>query len=167
MKNLQKFIEGLLDSRREAILNFHQEYYQNIYSQPGSTSKHQDRFGGLADHLCETMRIADVLYNSLSTIRPLPFSLDSAWIVLFFHDVEKIFDYEIDKDEWFCKKLPARGIVFSDEEINALRYVHGEVHDYHPFERRMGRLASFCHACDNLSARMWFDAGRGEGSDGV
>ena len=51
------------------------------------------------------------------------------------------------------------------EERNALHYIHGESHkEYDPLVRKAGPLAAFCHAADTLSARMWFDEGRGLGA---
>jgi hypothetical protein len=53
----------------------------------------------------------------------------------------------------------------SEEERNALHYVHGESDkDYDPHVRKAGRLAAFCHVADHLSARLWFDEGKGLGA---
>jgi len=53
------------------------------------------------------------------------------------------------------------GILLSDDQKNALKYVEGiPDKEYQPGERIMGELAAFCHCCDILSARLWYDWGK-------
>jgi hypothetical protein len=53
------------------------------------------------------------------------------------------------------------GILLSDDQKNALKYVEGiPDKEYKPGERIMGELAAFCHCCDILSARLWYDWGK-------
>jgi len=53
------------------------------------------------------------------------------------------------------------GIELSDDQKNALKYVEGiPDSEYKPGERIMGELAAFCHSCDILSARLWYDWGK-------
>lgn len=171
-KSLLTYLHGLADPRRDSILRFHNEHATLINISRGSQTKHQAWAGGYADHLAEILRIAEVNYGALSTIRQLPFCLDSAIIVLYFHDVEKIWKYttglppNFNKDSFFDSTLRERyGIVFSAEELNALHYIHGESDaEYDPLVRKAGPLAAFCHAADILSARMWFDEGKGLGA---
>jgi len=60
--------------------------------------------------------------------------------------------------------IDQHGILLSDSQKNALRYVEGVPDsEYTPGERTMGELAAFCHCCDILSARLWYDWGK-EGS---
>ena len=49
----------------------------------------------------------------------------------------------------------------STDEWNALRYTHGEGKDHKKDQRVAGPLAAHVHHCDNTSARIWFDEGRG------
>lgn len=153
-------ITNLKDTRSRAILDFHFEYENLILKSKGSSHNHQNWDGGYIDHIFEIFQIAENMFTSLSKIRDLPFLLDSALIVLYFHDIEKIWKYStgeiIDKEEWYNTTLPSRGIKFSADELNALKYIHGEM-DYSSKERKMNRLAAFCHAVDCLSARLWYD----------
>src|SRR5579863_920200 len=53
------------------------------------------------------------------------------------------------------------GILLSNDQKNALRYVEGiPDKEYQSGERIMGELAAFCHCCDILSARLWYDWGK-------
>jgi hypothetical protein len=142
-------------------------------SAPGSGHNHQHFAGGYADHVDEVFALAATLHLTLSQLRPLPFKLEDALLVLFLHDVEKI---------W--KRLPANtsvnavyaglaraygqhalqeliiadySLILSSEQENALTYIHGEGEDYSGSERIAGELAAFCHTCDFLSARLWYD----------
>lgn len=171
-KKLYDYLEQLTDLRRDLIISFYNDHKELINTSKGSKTKHQAWDGGYADHIAEVFRIAEVNYNSYNSIRELPFTLDSAIIVLMFHDVEKIWSYttglpvDFDKDYFYDVELKERyNISFSDEERNALHYVHGELGaDYNPYIRKAGPLAAFCHAADHLSARMWFDEGQGLGA---
>ena len=166
-KTIYTYLNGLKDPRREAILNFHQEFQDKIYLAKGSSFNHQSWPGGYADHIADAFRICEVLCSHLPGIRPVNINLDSALIVIYFHDLEKMWKYTdgtlVDKEEWYNKYLPERGITFTEEELNALRYTHGEGDDYRKDARVMNELAAICHAADNLSARLWFNAGRGLG----
>lgn len=162
-------LKALEDPRRDDIISFHQEHEHLMKVASGSKKKHQAWKGGYLDHVSEVIRIAKVQYPGLSSIRTVPIELDSAVVVLYFHDIEKMWKYSIglpegfDKDTFLFTTLAVDwNIKFTNDEKNALKYVHGEVFDYSD-ERKMGRLASFCHICDNLSARFWFDEGKGLG----
>jgi hypothetical protein len=157
---LDNILNELQDPRKEAILAFHKEFRVKIYDSKGSSHNHQNWEGGYASHIADACQIAKVLYVSLTRcFSEVPVSIDSAIIVLYFHDIEKIWKYTdgtfIDKIEWYEKILPERGITFSPEELNALRYTHGEGDDYRKDARVMNELAALCHAADNLSARIW------------
>lgn len=165
-KTLEDYLNGLNDPRKAAILAFHKEFKNRIYTAKGSKSKHQAWVGGYADHLAETMRLAEAHYQLYRQTRALPFSLDSALIVLYFHDIEKAFKYSepvetIDPKQWQFEILRDKyGITFSDDEKNALLYIHGEGQDYVPDKRVQGPLAAFCHCCDTTSARIFHDKGK-------
>lgn len=157
----------LVDPRRDALLTFHEAHRHLMKSAPGSRSKHQAWDGGYLDHIGECFKLAGNLYPVVCAHGPVEFSLESALVVLYLHDIEKPFRYSklspgpIDK-EVFLEALPRSwGISLSADEQNGLRYVHGEPDsEYNPNTRLMGPLASFCHAVDNLSARLFFDRGR-------
>lgn len=140
-------------------------------SAPGSSTKHQSWPGGYLDHVRETINVGAVLHESLGALRPLPFSLGDVALTLWLHDVEKPFKYagrvklqsaDGGKDcktiKVFQRELIAQyGIELTTEHVNALDYVEGELHDYHPTIRRQQPLAAFIHMCDIWSARGWFN----------
>lgn len=168
MQTFFEQIENLSDPRKIGLLNFHYDYQDLVDVASGSSHNHQSWKGGYKDHIAETLRIADVVYDGMSQIRQMPFELDSGKICLLLHDIEKIWLYTngtwIDKDEWYLKTLPdVYGVTLTEDELNALEYTHGEVHDHSKSERKMGRLAAFVHACDCMSARLWHDEGKGLG----
>jgi hypothetical protein len=156
-KTLEDFIVNLQDPRKAAILAFHEENLELINISLGSSGNHQYWEGGYRDHLTQTMQIAEVLY---STLPDLPFSFASVIVVLIFHDVEKIWKYttgfRIDKEVYLEDLTLHRGIAFTDEEKNALKFVHGENDVYEKHRRVMNPLAAFCHMCDVASARIYF-----------
>lgn len=158
---LEIAISDISDPRKEGILRFHNEYSQLIYKAFGSSHNHQNWVGGYADHILETLNIARLLYKTMHEFRNLDFSLDSALIVLYFHDVEKIWLYTtgevVNKEQFYTEELQKFNIVFSEDEMNGLKYVHGEGKDYSSSERVMCKLAAFCHVADTISARIWFD----------
>ncbi|MBP7006206.1 hypothetical protein KBB27_03735 [Patescibacteria group bacterium] len=165
---------GLIDQPfQSACRDIFAEYDYLFHRVPGSRSNHQAWPGGYSDHVREVMNIAKVLFQILNLLRPLPFSLSDALLILFLHDFEKLWKYEIGKDgeillrEGMGSKAEARafrerkieehGIVLTEEQRNALTYAEGELGDYSPDRRVMGPLAAFVHVCDVLSARLWHD----------
>ncbi len=152
------------------ILEEHRTLFQTVQ---GSTNNHQNWPGGYFDHVQEIMNIAVVLYAALSSARPLPFQLSDALPVVYLHDLEKPWKYELGSDgqlheiasmkekeaqiEFRFTQLEKYGIVFTPEQENAMRYVEGEGRDYSSRHRVAGPLAAFCHLCDMTSARIWFD----------
>jgi 23S rRNA maturation-related 3'-5' exoribonuclease YhaM len=165
---------SLLDSpNREAcrrILDENRELFSVV---PGSTHNHQTWPGGYLDHVSEVMNIARALYRELDELRPLPFALKDALLVLFLHDIEKPWKYRLGADghlehipelrtkaaqhAFRAMKLAEYGIVLTAELQNAMQYVEGELNDYTNRHRVMGPLAAFCHLCDITSARIWYD----------
>jgi hypothetical protein len=154
-----------------AMLEDHRKLFQRVQ---GSTHNHQAWPGGYIDHVGEVMNIARFLYTAMYLRRPLGFSLSDALLVLFLHDVEKPWKYRLSADgsqleiipelvdkaaqhEFRIKRLTEYGIVLTDNQLNGLKYVEGELSDYSSKHRVMGPLAGFCHMCDIASARVWFD----------
>jgi hypothetical protein len=163
MDTIISYLELLTDPRKEAIIKYHNKNLCLINKARGSSHNHQVWEGGYSDHIAECLKIAHNIFQSLQVIRPLQFSLDSAVIVLYFHDIEKMYKYAsgvvIDKDKYYNLTLPAQGISFNDEETNALTYIHGEGAYYSSERRTMNSLAAFCHVVDTISSRIWFDHG--------
>ncbi len=140
---------------------------------PGSGNNHHAWPGGYWDHVTEVMNLAVIWYDPANERRPLPFSLSSALFILFLHDIEKPWRYQMQPDGSLVKdpriqtkdqrkafrdkKLADYMITLAPDEANAMQYVEGELADYTADARAMGPLAAFCHACDNTSARLWHD----------
>lgn len=156
---IYKYITKLALEHQQAAANVLKETI--VLGAPGSGHNHQAWPGGYIDHIAETMQIAEVQYSALSSIRPLPFSLESAMLVMFVHDLEKPWKQKgmSKKERAILKKdkINEFGFVLTDDEWNGVIYAEGEIDDYSPNKRMMGRLAAFCHCCDVLSARLWFD----------
>jgi len=181
--NLKNFLKSMTDSRKDALLDMYEKYKEIFHFSKGSMHNHQAWKGGYADHIAECLRINKITYNSLSEFRPLPFTEDSALICLFLHDIEKPFRYGPEDNEecnkwreqaciyhygWEVLKtviltslLKDFGLELTEEEMNALQYAHGEGKDHLKNERVAGPLAAHVHHCDNISARIWFDEGKG------
>ena len=139
----------------------------------GSTYNHQTWPGGYWDHVEEAMNIGIVLFGTLDGIRPLPFSLSDALLILFLHDIEKPWRFELEPDGTFrnrpnmetkeeraafrTRKLAEEGIVLTPAQLNVLTYVEGEHKDYSSLRRVSNELANFCHLADVTSARIWHD----------
>ncbi len=154
------------------ILADNRELFQKVQ---GSTHNHQVWSGGYFDHVQEIMNIVMVFYKTLESIRPLPlqFSISDALLVVFLHDIEKPWAFEIGQDgemrriaslrtkkaqhEFRAQKLKEYGIVLSWDQENGMKYVEGEFDDYSNQKRVMGPLAALCHLADVTSARIFFN----------
>src|SRR5262249_51934398 len=112
---------------------------ERFRSARGSSHNHQAWPGGYLDHIREVMNAAVVLYDALGRLRPLPFSLSDALVVLFVHDLEKPWAYEEVGDGWRRRegfkenaqdfrlaKLAAAGVGLPAELERAVFFVEGE-----------------------------------------
>ncbi len=170
-KNRKLSFEELLNkmeqTRADVCGKILDDFREEIEKLPGSRVKHQDWPGGYKDHVLETMNIAAILYETMNNKRKLEFTFSEALFILFIHDLDKIFRYAKDKFvvedphlfliEFMKNKY---GVEFSNKELNAIKYIHGENKDYHPTKRIMLPLTAFVHCCDIISARIWFSEGR-------
>ncbi len=183
-KPLRLLLEEIDDPRRETLLKIYDDHKDLFHYAAGSSNNHQAWEGGYGDHIAECLRINDITYDALQSLRPLNFSKASAAIALFFHDIEKPFRYGPSED-MRCKPwqekfdTPASwekakwdilaqfnshyGLTFSAEEENSIKYTHGEGDDYRKDRRVSTPLAAHVHHCDNTSARIWHDKGKGLG----
>ena len=182
-KSLRDLLGALDDPRCATLLKIYDDYQDLFHMTEGSSHNHQAWGGGYADHIAECLRVNEITYDALSQLRTLPFTKASAAIVLFFHDIEKPFKYGPEDDprcavwqnkqadtqkDWeemkwdilqhFCAEY---GLVLSADEQNGLKYTHGEGDDHRKDARVSCPLAAHAHHCDNTSARIWFDEGRG------
>lgn len=156
--NCRRFLDENLDSLRMAR---------------GSSHNHQNWLGGYLDHVSDAMNIGRALFFLLVIIgRPLPFTLSDVLLVLFLHDAEKPWTYDAHLDgsytisERFKTKSAQHAFreelfnrydfVLTAAQQNALKYIEGEMNDYRSDKRIMNELAAVCHACDVLSARLFY-----------
>ena len=184
---LRPVLERLTGTRAAGLLKFHDDHIKEILVAKGSSHNHQNWTGGYHDHLVHCFILAQDLYRLFTERigpgpypshystnesgqgyfddRPFPFSLENAIIVLYLHDIEKIFKYGLSqryparlvasKDAWYLGILPEKyNVILDEQEYNALKYIHGEGNDYRSDERVAGPLAGFVHSIDNLSARV-------------
>lgn len=156
-------LDFLTDQSNVNIAKFHDSHVDLFEKAKGSSVNHQAWEGGYKDHLIQCFEIANRLYKSF----PFDFDLNSAYKVLYFHDIEKMWKYTVrlssdfDKNKFYTSTLPKEyDIFFTDDELNALKYIHGEGEDYKKDNRVMNSLAAFCHCCDVLSARCFYDKKR-------
>ena len=137
---------------------------------PGSRHNHQTWIGGYLDHVREALNYAILIYHAeMATGRPMPFRLDDALVVIFLHDLEKPWLYDLVDGEWRKNealqgkaaraafrwmKIAEYGIRLTPEMQNALMYAEGEGDDYRSDRRVANEMAAFVHICDTWSARV-------------
>ena len=113
------------------ILADNRELFEKVQ---GSTHNHQAWPGGYLDHITEVMNIALILFRALDARRPLPFSISDILLVVFLHDIEKPWKYELGEDghlrhkatmmtkldhqHFRMKKLTEYGILLSEDHEN-------------------------------------------------
>ena len=168
--SFDELLERVDPPYQSAFQRFLADHNELFRSGRGSSHNHQAWTGGYADHIREVMNIAVVLYADLGQLRPLPFSLSDALVVLFVHDLEKPWAYEQLNGVWRRRaglkenahafrmgKLAEAQVTLSSELEHAVLFVEGEGSHYNNRTRGMSPLAAFCHMCDVASARLWHD----------
>ena len=90
--NLLQLLETLEDPRQHALLKIYRDL-GDLFHHGAGGNNHQNWPGGYADHVAEIIRINRILYPAMNAVRPLPFTMGQADVVLFFHDIEKPFKY--------------------------------------------------------------------------
>ena len=169
---LENLIDMINEPNRSICLKILEDNRTLFQTVQGSSYNHQAWMGGYFDHIQEIMNIGLIIYNQFNIIRPLPFSLSDVLLILFLHDIEKPWKYEIDGEtlrikpeladksiqrEFRNRKIEEYGIKLTPEQENGMKYVEGEHQDYSPNHRVMSPLAAICHLADVTSARIWFD----------
>lgn len=174
--SLEQLVEMLDESVREVCRRILADNRERFSKAQGATHNHQNWPGGYFDHVRECMNIAHLQYWALSAARPLPFTLSDALLIMFLHDIEKPWRYALNdageleiipgleskeaRQEFRDKKLAEYGLVLTPNQQNAMEFVEGEYKCYSSKRRMSGPLAAFCHICDVVSARIWFDCPR-------
>lgn len=170
MQTLVELINRIASPNREKCMALWHDNAERFQVAWGSSHNHQAWPGGYIGHVTEIMNIAVALHATLTGIRPVPFNLPDALLVLYLHDLEKPWRFDpttgeqiaalkpkAGKAEFRLAKIAEYGIVLTPEQANALKYVEGENDDYSSTHRVMNELAAFCHLCDVTSARVWHD----------
>lgn len=158
------FLNKLSEPNRSACIKLMNDHEERILKAPGSLHKHQAYIGGYLAHIYSCLTFSTLEYESLSRFEQPPFTWVSTILPLFLHDFEKPFKYVEPKTDFldeaaklnFIKKLISDyGITLTEEQWNALIYIHGEGNQYNATTRVQLPLAAFCHNCDNASARIF------------
>lgn len=160
-----EILDFISEPNKSIFLKIINENKDIFFSAKGSNTKHQAWEGGYIDHITECCNIAISLYNSLNNLRKLPFSIEDCCIVIFLHDIEKPWLYNgkisIKKRDYryvFRESLFTKyKISLTEDHFTAIRYIEGEGKDYSSTKRILNPLGAFCHSCDVISARIWYD----------
>lgn len=170
--SLEDLIKMIDEPNQSVCLRILQDNIGLFKTVQGSSHNHQAWPGGYYDHIVEVMNIGLIIYNQFNSIRPLPCTVSDVMLILFLHDIEKPWKYELingkaeikpelqDKEkqrEFRNKKLEEYGIQLTEEQRIGMIYVEGEHKNYSPKQRAMNPLAALCHIADTASARIWFD----------
>ena len=186
---LDELMQMIDKQQRAPLQRLLDENKARIASAPGSTHNHQAWDGGYLDHVIEGMNTGVQLYRLMESIGRMSqlrsyeqFSLSDVLIVIFLHDIEKVWRVKIDVDyrplrdssdryvidERFKSKsereklkqnvLVVYDMRLTEAQLHALRYVEGmRDKDYSPGDRVILPLDVLCHTCDLWSARIFYD----------
>jgi hypothetical protein len=157
---------------RTGLYDIYHKLYGLFVKSQGSVHNHQAWEGGYIDHITDAMNIGRLLFTAMNDKRKLPFTIPDVLVVLFLHDLEKLFPDRIEtvmkvnsdnrpaaKDLVRAQLFDELGIyhIINELHLGALKCVEGEKDNYTNERRTMTPLAAFCHMCDIASARLWFD----------
>ena len=169
---LEQMLEMIDEPNRTACKHILEDNLELFKTVRGGAYNHHTWIGGYYDHIQEVMNIAVMLYERLNSLRPLPFSLSDLLLVLYLHDIEKPWRYDLIDGKLYNKesmqdremqnnfriqKLQEYGIQLNPEHENGIKYTEGEGKDYSMNGRVMNELACLAHMSDVCSARLWFD----------
>jgi hypothetical protein len=170
MRHAHQNLNFGMDLLPDGCRRFKEDHKSLFYSAQGSSHNHQAWLMGYADHIEECFGVAGIFYAPLHACRILPFTLADALLVLFLHDIEKLWKHSSAVEPGEYKLLAIHNpralqfavahdynIVLTDEHWNALDNIHGELDKYSKNQRVSGPLGAFCHMCDYWSARGWYD----------
>ncbi len=181
-RSFEQWLEYIEGKNALAVNNFLEDgdNRDRLLTAPGSRGAHHAWEGGYQEHVRQTMMIVKHQLDLMQTtglIQQLSdeeqFTFSDALTVMFLHDIEKPFIYQMNTDGSVTKRqtmtknqrkdfrqqvIDSYGFEITPTMTNALQYVEG-VHDedYIPGERVDQPLAALCHAADNISARAFYD----------
>ena len=165
---LMRFDFELIEEiHRAQIIKMYRYFERECSEATGSGHNHQFWKGGYFDHIDDVLEYAQIMYTTLLNGRTItqPFSLSDALLVLLLHDIEKPIKYSSQADKLMKlsdENMRAHLIQMFDLELtqahwDALKYIHGEGLDHRKDVRVQNPLSAFCHCCDVISARIFFD----------
>ncbi|MEX0596611.1 MAG: hypothetical protein WD512_08925, partial [Candidatus Paceibacterota bacterium] len=93
--SLEQMLEMIEEPNRKACKNILVDNLELFQTVQGGAHNHHTWVGGYYDHIKEVMNIGIVLYQQLNSFRPLPFTLSDLLLVLYLHDIEKPWRYEL------------------------------------------------------------------------
>ena len=168
---IEQMLEMIDEPNRSACFKIQSDNKYLFQKAQGSSHNHQAWEGGYLDHLTEAMNSAILVYDAFNSARPLDFSLSDVLTVVYLHDIEKPWKYNVTSEgklvykseldtklsqhEFRTNVLNKYGIVLTPEMENGMKYAEGEGNDYSRTERKMLPLASIVHMADTASARLW------------
>ncbi len=180
--SFEQWIEQIERQNAQAVERFmgDSDHRERLAIAPGSRGAHHAWRGGYTEHLRQTMMIAAQNYRLFADTGRLSelsdeeaFTLSDALVVMFLHDIEKMFIYDFDESgnvaqlvhvtkserkEFQRAIIQQYGFILTPTMENALLHVEGVRDEYYvPGERVDEPLAALCHAADNLSARGFYD----------
>lgn len=184
---LDELLDMIDEPNRSICWRLIAHHTKRFNTAPGSSHIHQNWRGGYRDHIVEVMNLVVIDYRAhepLGRFALLPrerqFTLSDALVVLFWHDIEKMWRYKMDlegegeiifnpdgsfatnpdldtkeqRTAFAAKVIEDYGVRLTEAMKNALKYVEGiRDKDYTPKEPLMWELAALCHRADLWSAR--------------
>ncbi len=94
MRNeIDKFLPELSDENSASVSRIWNYFLDKYPDAKGSSSNHQIYSGGYFSHIIDVLDNGMMLYGQLSKRESLPFTRSDVVLVLFFHDVEKVYKY--------------------------------------------------------------------------
>ena len=177
--NLHQIIQLVNQPTRDAIIDAYIQNAELIAQTPGARIKHQAWDGGYLDHVVYSINYGIALHNFHKELgfRPGHNEGDIA-VVMLLHDFGKVVRYRKCGDGWgyvenpdqaehdfFDSILESHDFQLTDNQKNALEFVHGEGSKYTPKGRLMLPLATVCHQADVWNARFSPDNPLSNGQD--
>ncbi len=182
---LTELLKMIDEPNRSICERFIADNRERFMAAAGSTRIHQAWQGGLLDHVVEVMNFAVLYYRTLEPLRRftlLPpeqqFTLSDALVVMFWHDVEKVWRSRLDANNqiifepdgrvavmpglekkadriaFAAKIIDDYGVEFTAAMVNAWKYVEGiRDTEYTPDDPLIWPLGVICHMSDFTSAR--------------
>ena len=163
LHNLVRSITNI--KNRNAIIDSYIDHVDKIIIAKGSKAKHQAWEGGYLDHVVYSTNYAIQLYKLNNDLGIFPiYQIGDVITVMLLHDIGKIVKYDnaLDADRNLIEKKFQQAILndydwdLSDDQLNALKYIHGEGDDYCG-DRVMSKLATICHQADIWNARYSYN----------